>query len=889
MTKLARRKYVVFLLIAVFLLASCGPTEAELLEAVRGTSTPAASSAAAAEGAETPDILTPLATEQPVGNPPPVGCGTVTLDFAHVEDLRAEPVEIAAVDKTYTVFSPAFSKELEGGNMYRNNIAVYESEVYRLNPFPSDLAVPPSEYNASWNAAEPVLEVYDIANPSAGKRVISLQRVEVSDSEYLTVYAFTVDEDGIFTYGRVEDGSFMAEYPDSFLVGAAHFDKEGKLLDYFTFTQDSRDAAFSLFRIGGELYIFVVNSIRDIQFHQSYGWKDDMTPLDWMLDEAFYPYSRDAGQLCRIDPEKGVVPYELPSHGNTSIINVVKYSDTQMLVFESTLRANPDAPDPLRPDTCCPVAVVSLYTPADGSYEPLCYTFTGSSRSGASIEFSRYITYDATTGILFVFNYSTRHIYAWQIYTDAPITPLWYVASDHYQPMLYADKGVLLYSRSWYGLDTLSDLSLPVGNPITPGDDIPVIFAKLPGAKQLKVATNALDGASPSRIFNYLKNYFVETGAQEYELSSVTLGPRTNDMSAIAPEYYDALALKLLAGDDDFDMFFLGGQNYWLAANQINGMLKNGYLLSMEDLGLAHLYDDMLPGVKELCTADGAILLAPISFAFDGYSVNKEALSLLNLRVDTLPHTAAAFTDTVLDRKAAFTQAGVALYEDRAASRVMRWYERQYVTVFMENEADTQVAWDAMLYALDGLFASGLMAFEIEDFAPDSVPEPYKGSIIDYTKSLFSRGFNLVTGSGMPLTAAADNPSVFMPYPKLTDGAKNHIWEGLFLAVNPRSKNLDDVKVYLETILSRAFRQSTYNGGAGSCPWLIYDEPEFTEHSDYHVYTNMLANSTRGYIGAADETQYIAYADYMAYRDGKLSASEWKVRVDRELEFLRDE
>ena len=871
----------------LLLLSACAPTEADLLEGIFDTSVPSAQSAAT----NAPPILA-AETEKPLGDPPPIGAGTVTLDFVKGNvDLRAESPELPALSSTpHELYAP-LSEELVGNANFVQYFTIYNGEIYANRIIPQDLQTNADEYiqSNSWRESTKIT-VFDASDLSAPARVITLSHPDYAGGAN-HIYA---DADGIFVllYCMPEDGAQSAQTMD---MRACHFDFDGKLLDSFPFTCETDEMLLSIFRVDGVLYAQTENYERKMDFIHT---QAEMSGIEHLLRGARSPYSGEQYRLCKITPENGLEFVLLPSDGNTSIISLAKYSDTQILVLESAIRANPNAPDPLRPDTASAVIAVSLYTPADGSYTPVSYAFVRYS-DYMDERFVQYAAYDHDTGCLYICNPATRDVYAWRIHTDAPIAVVRQMGKDDSFPFLFAGGGLLIMARMKYAADVLTNIAPPEGKPLTPGTEGTVVFSKFPSSVKLKITTNALDGVAPSWMFSYVADYMKDSRITEIELSPLTLGPRTNDISEIAPVYYDTLALKLLAGDDDFDMMFLGGSGYRYNAGQIHAMVKDGYLLSMEALGLAHLYDDMLPGVKELCVADGKILLAPVGFTFDGLGVERavynEFGSRLNLVPEDIPRTLPAFTDYLLNRRAGFVSSGVALWEDYAAKNLMKWFENQYITAFMEHADNTQTMWDAMLDSLDRLYASELMAFELEDypFFTNDVFVPYKGTVIDHARALLLPGHTMVNGFGATREFAADEKQgSFIPRPLLAEGAQHSISEGLFIAVNPRSKNLDGVKAYLETILSKDFRAYTekdeyMSNASGS--WVIYDDPQFAAYDRYEIYKELLANSTHSYFGTYTAERCILYSDYSAYREGRLSSADWKAKVDRELEFLRDE
>jgi len=417
--------------------------------------------------------------------------------------------------------------------------------------------------------------------------------------------------------------------------------------------------------------------------------------------------------------------------------------------------------------------------------------------------------------------------------------------------------------------------------PLTDGEGLRVL-----------VAERDLDEATTHTLFSSIESYRKRESLPAIALDFVEIKASSNTnaipaMETIAAHYYDTIALKLLAGDDDFDMFLIGSQSYQHARGQVHDMLNKNYFVSMETLGLAALYDDMLPGVKGLCTADGAILLAPIRFVFTGRMMKRDALSRLNISAGDMPRTAKGFTDFILSLCGTMESTQTLLVDTFDPGIFIEWFAGQYVAEYMDYGENMQAMWDALVDALDRLFASGLLAFETGGSDGAGGVLPYDFPAMYHTDALMDSRTVSVTGNDSGEAIKEYYNTELMPYILLTEDAKEPIYGGAFLAVNPNTKHLDDVRAYLSTMLSADFRRSATTKDY----WIIYDDSDFHENADYLWYKDALANSTRGYsspYGAANG-QYISYFDYLAYHNGTMTSAQWKAKVDRELEFLRDE
>jgi len=248
--------------------------------------------------------------------------------------------------------------------------------------------------------------------------------------------------------------------------------------------------------------------------------------------------------------------------------------------------------------------------------------------------------------------------------------------------------------------------------------------------------------------------------------------------------YYDTIALKLLAGDDDFDMFYISHTSYFYARAQVNAMLNPRYFTSMESLGLAELYDGMLPGVKELCMAEGETLLAPIGFQFTAHRVKQEPLRRLGVSLDDIPGTAVAFTDFLLGLRDKMEAEQIIFSKDWGIRYFINSYEEQYSNEYMSHGTNTQPMWDALVYAIDTLCTSGLL--ESESGVENNVP--YDFPAIYYTDALLNWSASLLNGGSSSDSLYETEDTAPIPYIRLTDDAKEPLSSGMFLAVNPNSK-----------------------------------------------------------------------------------------------------
>ena len=442
--------------------------------------------------------------------------------------------------------------------------------------------------------------------------------------------------------------------------------------------------------------------------------------------------------------------------------------------------------------------------------------------------------------------------------------------------------------------------SPPEGDTVAKTSDSPTPTpAETPGGDVLRVLvadgdTNAFND-SPA-FFTALEAYRKREGLSliALDLMTVQYPGVVNEgytTPAAASYYLDTLTLKLLSGDDSFDMFLISGNTYANARAQFNGFLRKEYFVSMEKLGLAAMFDGMLPGVKDLCSADEEILLAPFGFILSSHAVRLDSLAKLRTRAGDIPNTAAAFTDYILDRREDMADANLALTALPDAAYFMSWFSEQYVIEYMTHGNNTQAMWDALVDMLERLFTSGLCDFTYGEEVPGGASIPYDNPVPGYTDTLFFDSYIGING-GSNTGIEAWNVSL-LPYLLLTEDARVPINSGAYLAVNPHSKNRALVQDYLASFLDKDFRRGLPAIQSSSECKLIYDDANLHGDPASIWYKNALPQSARGYSGAWWNTppgdRVLRYVDYAAYRDGILTSAEWKAKVDRELEFLRDE
>ena len=336
---------------------------------------------------------------------------------------------------------------------------------------------------------------------------------------------------------------------------------------------------------------------------------------------------------------------------------------------------------------------------------------------------------------------------------------------------------------------------------------------------------------------------------------------------------------KLLSGDDDFDLFLVSDME------RIYNLMESSYLLPLDKLGtgVTSLYDGMLPGVKELCSAEGRIVFVPLAMQFEGLSVSTEVMQALDLQPGDFPRTADEFITFVNEQSAAIADTEYGLFSFIGARTLENGLMKQYTAEYFENENGTDAAWDAMTRLLDVADA--------------------------HSKPLDEEGFHIWRYLIMPgdMTFVGNHKThkyYSIPCPLLTESSKNCLSQAMLIGVNPNSRDLDTVVAFLECLLSESYfnyvakKMATimpeeqlksmtgqdYWPDYNSVRWGIYELPGIdpAQYPFHNVYKEMLQNAAHIYPDQLSDLN-------TPFFQGEITTEEWRTRIDRELEFLRDE
>ena len=802
-------------------------------------------------------------------------------------DLKKSTQAKASFDRT--VYMEGGDEALFMGGMSLPTILdAHNGKLFMYRNYPRDIAVIAGDFVRSAETKTQV-EVYDNVaidvSTDTPTRMIDLQGL---GEKHVIAHDIIVDADGIVLFLSTCD--FKADGTPNFATGedgVYHFDFDGKLVSSQPASLSQGYSPLNLVRAGSESFM-LVSDIVSLE-----------TPKNMSTAESAIHtmQQQDYRRLCEVNPERGTLtPLVREGMENAALLGAMSYPDGRILCVDFVVRE-------VDISAACAVQI-SLYSPIDGETEVLTYVYT---------EKNEYIapqmTYDETTDTLFFFQ--NNELRAWQLGTSGPIAQLTVVDRVQAYDNLCAIDGILLYMTKNMQVEGFFNIVTPKGMRLFEEDADKIAYG-IGQNTQLAILVSSYEKALSSpllsdsalgkgcEVLDYIERYCASQNQQGFTLVPTFLGEdpyqERADDSIPAQAYFDTVAKKLLAGDDDFDLFFIGGNSsYSHSLSFLNGAIKNGYLYPLNELGLEPLFDEMLPGIKNLSSANGQILLVPISLDFTGFMLEPEVLQALGITADDFPHTAAEFITFMDTYSEAISDAGYVMLEPYGASSMRAMTQAQYVTQFNENESGTQEMWDIRMKLLEACYAYQ----DTIDGDTMAVYEQFSGTLALCADTY---GRNMVFGMRqkwdyMNSRSWKYRPQV--PVPLLTEDAKYPLESSIFIGVNPNSKNLDAVAEFLSIYLSReyidyALEESQMlksaddfklSGGNKMITTALYDLPQLDPelYPTFVYYKEMLQNATRGYPRHLD---YPQFEDFLA---GNLSGEEWKKIVDRELEFLRDE
>jgi len=759
-------------------------------------------------------------------------------------------------------------------------------ELFMYRNYPQDLAVAAGDFVRTADAKKQV-EVYDKVTaknlPDAPTRVIDLQGL---DGKHVIAYDIVVDAEGVFLYLFTCD--FNADGTPNFATGEEGvylFDMDGSLIFSQPASLSQGHMPRNLIRAGGASFMLISDIVRPEA-------AKSMSAAESAIHDI---QQQDYRRLCEVDAERGMLtPFVREGMEDAALLGAMSYPDGRILCVDFVVREADEA-------TAACALQVSLYNPTNGETEILTYVYTSKNEYVAP-----QMSYDETTNTLF---FSQKDILRmWKLDTIAPIAQIPVVDRVQVHDGLCAVKGALLYMVRNMQIEGFFNIVTPKGMPLALseeeadniaygiGQSTPLSILASTTEKTFSDSggSNAAFGYS-TEVFDYIERYCASQSRMGFTLVPTFLGANPYQVDIIGSDtyqsYLDNVAKKLLAGDDDFDLFFIGGEaTYKESLGLLNGMIKNGYLYPLEELGLAPLFDDMLPGVKGLCSdEDGQLLLVPVVLNFDGLMLDPDILQAIGVTADEFPRTAEGLIEFIDTYSDAVTDTGYTMFEPYEILLMRLKTHAQYVTQFNENQSNTQEMWDIRMKLLEALRIDSDAAESKASplFVNNTIKNMVFGLRTNWHYDLFGKGS---LGRYMPV----------VPAPLLTEDAKYPLYQSIFIGVNPNSKNLDAVAEFLSIYLSRGYIDyaleesqmlksgdefNISKGGEKRVYTALYDLPQLDPalYPAFVYYKEMLQNATRGYP-AHEEWMYGE-----ALLAGEWDGEAWKRAADRELEFLRDE
>ena len=376
------------------------------------------------------------------------------------------------------------------------------------------------------------------------------------------------------------------------------------------------------------------------------------------------------------------------------------------------------------------------------------------------------------------------------------------------------------------------------------------------------------DGLTPLKFLAYYPStgsdaqYYSSENYNPYNYTNVFDLMKTNgygsyqEMGVISnkEEYAHAMAKKLMAGDSNFDIFYVSTEMAQLFDSQYYEDLTRYSRLSRD------YFDEMVPGLKDICTIDGRLALVPIGMSANIMVINN------SLATDTVtfPRTVADLlnlADTVTLTDNSYFMGGT-----RAATIVRDLFE-EFSANYILSDIDDETA----LADLTNLYESCLLLTAKENILTSR----------GYTtqKLLISFGIN----NGLDVTFHGDIQSGSLP--KINENYKTPI-SGEFWAINPNSKNKELAGAFLLCFLGQN-RIKTY---MGTGVYYMNDElPESTpeDMAIRELFRQQLTEGIRSY----EAPDVFAYVDmhFKQIKNGEITVAEAAAELMRYLRMVKFE
>lgn len=316
--------------------------------------------------------------------------------------------------------------------------------------------------------------------------------------------------------------------------------------------------------------------------------------------------------------------------------------------------------------------------------------------------------------------------------------------------------------------------------------------------------------------------------------------------SADLAEYTNTMAKKLMAGDKDFDLFYV--------STEMAGLFDAAYYEDLSKYSLLNGYfDRMQPGAKDICSIDGLPCLIPV----DLYTfMNRADTSYLTGEYN-LPQTLEEF---VQFKDQVTLENGSYLFSGNRAFVVFQPLFEQFAANLMNRTVSDREAKQDLTLLYETVY--DLMQ---DDTAYLGDGGTRKNHVFEFVQN---RGdFNL-----------KENQNV-MPILKVSEDY-GETWHGGFWAVNPNSENKTLAVIFLACMiedelandreLSQLYRGERTDAGE------VYD-----------LYLNQLASGVRGYQ-IPDFKSYLR-DQFEQLESGGITAAEAADLLWRYLKMVRDE
>ena len=319
-------------------------------------------------------------------------------------------------------------------------------------------------------------------------------------------------------------------------------------------------------------------------------------------------------------------------------------------------------------------------------------------------------------------------------------------------------------------------------------------------------------------------------------------------------EYAHAMAKKLMAGDTDFDLFYVSTEMAQLFDSRYYEDLTRYSRLSRD------YFDEMVPGLRDICTIDGRLSLVPLS-------LNAQIMVIDNSLAEgtvTFPRTVddlLTLADSVTLTDGSYLMGGT-----RAATVLRKLFE-EFAANYILSDIDDETA----LADLTNLYEMCTLLGEND-------------------KMLLSRGYfsqkQLITfgmNNGIDVIFRGDIQSGSLP--KINENYKTPV-SGEFWAINPNSENKELAGAFLLCFLGNS-RIKTYSGAG---VYYMNDElPESTPEvmAIRELFRQQLTEGIRSY----EAPDVFAYVDmhFKQIKNNEITAAEAAAELMRYLRMVKFE